>query len=274
MKLRSYLRSALVLVAMALPVSVYGAGESGSGQTLVLVHGAHLTGDSWSEVVKALRASGHEVVAVNLPGRGSSTGFDEVTLGSSARSLCTVAARHGPKLSFVAHSQGGAVVNHLLGLCPEIIVEKIIYLAAVAPLHGEKPFDMLSKADEENYYRGVVYDEASGLMKIQDAEGFLASFAPQSHSEHSVLGKVILEAAVDEPAVIAEGVVSLDAVRFREIEKYYIYTRGDQIVSLASQQRIASKFKLVDSRTMDSGHLPMFTQPAVLSKTILGFLSQ
>ncbi|MBL4781046.1 MAG: alpha/beta hydrolase [Porticoccaceae bacterium] len=274
MKLRSYLRSALVLVAMALPVSVYGAGESGSGQTLVLVHGAHLTADSWSAVLKTLRASGREVVAVNLPGRGSSAGFDEVTLGSSARSLCTVAARHGPKLSFVAHSQGGAVVNHLLGLCPEIIVEKIIYLAAVAPLHGEKPFEMLSKADEENYYRGVVYDEASGLMKIQDAEGFLASFAPQSHSEHSVLGKLILGAAVDEPAVIADGMVSLDAARFREIEKYYIYTRGDQIISLATQQRIASKFKLDDSRAMDSGHLPMFTQPAALSKTILGFLSQ
>ncbi len=265
------------LVVLALSVSAHGEGGESSGKSLVLVHGAHLTAESWDGVSFALRAAGYDVLSVNLPGRGDDgVVATNVTLDSSSRALCTKvkASEKGSKLSFVAHSQGGAVVNHLLGLCPEITPEKIIYLAAVVPLDGEKPFDKLSKADEENYYRGVVYDEATGLMQINNPEGFLASFVSESLDEGSALGEEVMRGAVDEPAAIGDGVVALDVARYRGAEKYYIFTSKDKIISLATQKGIAENVELVDSRIVDGGHLTMIVNPQSVSSILLEFLGR
>ena len=279
MSICSYLvlivRPALLCAAIMLPASLCSAAESASGKSVVLVHGAHLRAESWNDVARVLRAAGHEVMAVNLPGRGgASSRAVSVTLDSSARSLCTGIVDHGPSLSFVAHSQGGAVVNHLLGLCPEIVVEKIIYLAAVVPLNDEKPFAMLSKADDEHYYRGVGYDEASGLMQIQDAPAFLAAFSSLKLNESSAMAQAILRGAVDEPAAIGEGSVALDGERFAAIKKYYIYTGRDQIISPATQQRIVQKLGPIETADLDSGHLAMLTQADAVADLVLDFLSR
>ena len=273
--LAQIVRSVLLLAVILLPASMCSAAESASDKSVVLVHGAHLTAESWREVSEALRIAGYKVLVVNLPGRGSdSRSAANVTLDSSARALCAAIVDQGPSLTFVAHSQGGAVVNHALGLCSNVVVEKIIYLAAVAPLNDEKPFAMLSKADDEHYYRGVVYDEASGLMKIHNAPAFVSAFSSLSLEANSAMGEAILQGSVDEPAAIGEGGVALDGERFAAIKKYYIYTRRDQIISPATQQRIVQKLGPIETADLDSGHLPMLTQPRAVADLVLVFLSR
>ncbi|OUS11702.1 hypothetical protein A9Q89_08200 [Gammaproteobacteria bacterium 53_120_T64] len=263
-----------LLMVLAVVTPVYGAEQNNRDELLVLVHGAHLTGQSWAELSVPLRAAGYQVHAVNLPGRGDGIAASEATLDAASRALCTQLAGAGSdhKVSFVAHSQGGAVVHHLLGLCPAISIEKIIYVAAVAPLNGEKPFAMLSKADDEHYYRGVVYDETSGLMKIHSPPEFLAAFSSLTLNEGSAMAQTLLAAGVDEPAVMGDGVVVLDDAHFQGIKKYYIHTRRDLIISPLTQQRIVQTLGAVETATVDSGHLPMLTQPAALADIVLGFL--
>lgn len=263
------------LVVLTLSVSAHGDVRGGIGKSLVLVHGAHLTAESWDGVSFVLRDAGYDVLSVNLPGRaGDGVVATSVTLDSSSRALCAKISGKGGKLSFVAHSQGGAVVNHLLGVCPEITPEKIIYLAAVVPLDGERPFDKLSKIDEENYYRGVMYDEAGGLMQINNPEGFLASFVSESLDDNSTLGSDIMKGAVDEPAAIGDGVVALDIPRYRSVEKYFIFTSKDKIISLATQKSIAENIELVDSGVVDGGHLAMIVNPKSVSRILLEFLGR
>src|SRR5688572_23603730 len=123
--------------------------QKSSQKTIVLIHGAHLDGASWAPVKSYLEKNNQKVIAPTLPGRDSNKNVDIV---SYAQAVCDVTP-DGSVL--VGHSQGGAVANQMVGLCPEKIA-KIIYVAAVVPLNGERPYDLMGKPDEKTYGKVVV----------------------------------------------------------------------------------------------------------------------
>ncbi|HBR96024.1 MAG TPA: alpha/beta hydrolase [Gammaproteobacteria bacterium] len=215
-------------------------------------------------------SQGFRTLSVDLPGRTRAVDPKTITLQASAKALCAFAATLEPPLAYVAHSQGGAVVNHALGVCPELAVDAIVYVAAVAPLDGEKPFARLNKADETHYFEAIAYEEASGWMHIKDPQALVQHF---SHKPSPRVTQGLLRGAVDEPAVIGEGKVSLNTQRFADIRQYYVYTRFDKIVSLTSQRAIAKQLTLRDTAMLETGHVPMFSQPQALADVIATFLS-
>lgn len=249
--------------------SVESGQRSPQTQSVVFLHGAHLTADSWSEVERELGSTGAKVRALNLPGRTDSSNAQEITLESSSRVLCEEIRGESSQLTLVAHSQAGAIVNHALSICPDVNVEKIVYVAAVVPLNGEKPFEKLSKEDEEKYMKAVAYNESRNVMEVTNPKAFWSSFGvEEDDAKTASLSKL----SVDEPASIAEGVVKIDAARFAKPEKFYIFTRDDQIVSFKSQQSIVENLDLVSSAVLDSGHVPMITDSKKLAQTISSFV--
>ncbi len=236
---------------------------------IVFVHGAHLTAKSWEKVEFDLNEKGYSSMAINLPGRKDKVNPKDITLNSSAKYLCNAISKINSKITFVTHSQGGAVVNHAQSICPTVEVDRIIYLASVSPLKGEKPFDKLSKEDEANYYKGVGYDEATGLMIINNENAFIESFSSGSDPSQR---ETILASSVSEPAYIADGVVSNDSAKFLAIKKFYIFTKRDKIISIASQMKIQKQLKTVKTSTIDSGHVPMLTHPKDLVSILLDFM--
>ncbi len=239
------------------------AGASSVPRNLILVHGAHLDAASWRPLLGAL--GNVPVRAVQLPGRRDSLDPHAVTLELSARKLCQEIAATKGEITLLAHSQGGAVVNHSLGLCQNRKVRSIIYLAAVAPFSGEKPFDLLSKTDEQNYLQGVAFDQAAGLFKIVSREKFLQSFSPDATQAER---DYIFAGAVAEPSRIGEGVVQFPRHTFDHLEKFYILTTQDQIITAQSQLRILQRLRLSGIYRLVSGHLPMVTAPRELSRII------
>lgn len=252
--------------ATALALSPFS--NANDNETLVFVHGAHFTGDSWSRVTDALKQQSFKTLSVNLPGRGSSSKSANVTLASSSQALCNDIKAIDGNITFVAHSQGGAVVNHALSLCPSTSINRIIYIAAVAPLNGTTPFSLLSKADETHYFKGVSFDEASGWMNISDQDAFVATFSETSSTK---LKSLIIDQAVNEPAATGEGVVQYDSNFYKNIDVYYIHTKQDHIISYESQKNIAASIKPIKKVTLDTGHLPMVTTPKAVANTIIEF---
>jgi len=249
---------------LAAAVSLMAAGQSYAGsseQHIVFVHGAHFTAASWQPVQEQLNGK-HSTLAVDLPGRNDSIAAKKVDLALSAGYLCkSIGALSGSKI-LVGHSQGGAVVNAALNICPDEEISSVVYVTAVAPLDKAKVFGLLSKQDDENYFKGINYNESAKMLEIKSADEFAAVFAQDANQAQR---DVMAKDAVDEPATIGSEKMSLNQERFAGIDKYYVFANQDKLISLSSQQKIAESIGVKDSFGVDSGHLPMLTQPARLA---------
>jgi pimeloyl-ACP methyl ester carboxylesterase len=108
---------------------------------IVLVHGAFGRAACWDRVAPGLRAAGHTVEAVDLPGAGDDpTPVAEVTLDGYAARVCEALAA-GPPAVLVGHSMGGMVITQAAARCPDRI-ERLVYVAAFVPWDGMSLIDM------------------------------------------------------------------------------------------------------------------------------------
>jgi pimeloyl-ACP methyl ester carboxylesterase len=113
---------------------------------IVLVHGAFGRATNWDRVAPGLRAAGHEVEAIDLPGQGEDrTPVAEVTLDRYAQKVCETLAA-GPPAVLVGHSMGGMVITQAAARCPERI-ERLVYVAAFLPAEGESLIDLTRRPE-------------------------------------------------------------------------------------------------------------------------------
>jgi triacylglycerol esterase/lipase EstA (alpha/beta hydrolase family) len=110
---------------------------------VVLVHGYGGSGESMSELAGALRASGREVVAIDLPDRG------EGDIDDSARALsAAVAATRAARVDLVGHSAGGVVIRaYMKNFGGVERVERVVTLGS--PHHGTTIADVAASAGPE-----------------------------------------------------------------------------------------------------------------------------
>ena len=86
---------------------------------IVLVHGAFGGAWVWEPALPALRAAGHDVETLDLPGAGDDqTPLAEVTLDAYAEKVAQV-LRSGPPARLAGHSQGGMAITQPAAQTPE-----------------------------------------------------------------------------------------------------------------------------------------------------------
>jgi pimeloyl-ACP methyl ester carboxylesterase len=113
---------------------------------MVLVHGAFGRAAVWDRVAPGLRAAGHDVETLDLPGQGDDdTPVAEVTLDRYARRVCEVLA-DGPPAVLVGHSMGGVVITQAAASSPEH-VDRLVYVAAFLPADGESLIDLTHRPE-------------------------------------------------------------------------------------------------------------------------------
>jgi pimeloyl-ACP methyl ester carboxylesterase len=228
---------------------------------MLLVHGAFGRASVWDRVLPGLRAAGHEVEAIDLPGAGEdSTPVAEVTLDRYAERVCEALAA-GPPAVLVGHSMGGTVITQAAAKCPQNI-DRLIYVAAFLPADGQSLIDLtqLPEAAGDAVQANLVVegdppvatmpDEAAREGLLQCCDGEQATWAISLRGPQPV-------APFTHPVRLA-GPASEE---FAALPRAYVMCLQDKAVRPALQRRMLEAAGCEPVIEIDTDHCPWASRP-------------
>jgi pimeloyl-ACP methyl ester carboxylesterase len=252
--------------------------ESGSGPTVLLLHGLFLDNTTWNGLRQTL-AKGHRVVTPDLPGFGASEKPHPRRFAYSVDSFAEVVADlyAGLELgraTLVGHCLGGAVAITLAARHPELVSE----LALVAPLCDEPLLGAYGRL-------GLIPLIGSVVLKQLWNRQIFGSFLREQLGARELAASVIdaYYEAFDEPAARTSAHEALRALR----DPRQLATRAsglrlptlvacgshDLVAPAAGGRQLARSIKDARLELLDAGHLPQEERPNELGSVMLRFLA-
>ncbi len=242
----------LILTSAAL---IGGQAMAAEKPAITFVHGAFEDAHIWDGVSAKLQADGYRVINVNLPGRPSSPLAPNLVSGDLYRDtvLKAIAGETQPVV-LVGHSFGGIAVSAVAEAAPAK-VKTAVYLAAYLPQDGESMLSLAKQDRDSKAGPALKIDEAKGMISVNYAAraDLFANGAPEG------LRKVLPDLIIDEPLGPIATPVHLTAARFGKVDKVYIHTTQDQVVSPYLQQKMVAATPVRLEVTLNTGHTPFLT---------------
>lgn len=219
---------------------------------IVLIAGLWLNGSAWDEVTVQLEALGHRGVPVTLPGQGD--GNTAATLDDQLAAVLAAVDSAGGRPLVAGHS----AASSLAWLAADRRPEKV---SGVALIGG------FPSADGEMY--ADIFPVSDGVMPFPGWDPFEG---PDAADLDDAARQEIASAAIPVPEGVARGVVRLTDERRYEVPVVLVcpeytpaqareWVDGDQVPEL-------TKARNVSFVNIDSGHWPMFTQPAEMARVL------
>lgn len=231
---------------------------------LVLVHGAFEDASCWAGVLPLLEAAGVSARAVNLPGRAPDpTPPGSVTL-DAMRDAVVAALAEGPPAVLVGHSFGGIVVSAAAEAAPER-VRRLVYLAAYLPRDGESLQTLAARDPAGELGPGFVVDGPAGVARVREdlrAPLFCGGC-------DAATAAAVSRAMVAEPLAPTGTPVRLTPERFGRVEKAYIRTARDRVVSPALQSAMLEGASVGRVSAIDAGHAPHNASPGLVASALV-----
>lgn len=223
---------------------------------IVLVHGAWETASIWDGVAAKLKSDGYRVQVVTLPGRpGNPAAPDKVSMASYRQAIVDVIASDKHPVVLVGHSFAGFPISAVAEADPARI-QTLIYLAAYLPQDGQSLLSVATHDKDSKAGPALQIDKDAGLATVTPAAraGLFANDAPPQ------VGAFVASAIVPEPLAPLATPVHL-TVRFAGVDKVYIHTARDQVVSPGLQAAMVAATPVRLEQTLDTGHTPFVTDP-------------
>jgi pimeloyl-ACP methyl ester carboxylesterase len=226
----------------------------------VLVHGAFMGAWCWDEVATLLSRAGHRVDAIDLPGAGDDPAPPgRVTLRSCVDRVCSVLAC-GPPAILVGHSLGGVVITAAAARSGPLI-ERLGYVAAFVPAHGESGRATADDADGERLRRRLTVAGDPPVVTVPPAAAreLLFSRCDGATAERAIARLRPHPAAVSGTPVDLRGVPT--------VPRHYLVCTGDQAIDPARQRQIAVSGGCAVTE-IDADHCPFLSAPVELSAAL------
>jgi pimeloyl-ACP methyl ester carboxylesterase len=227
---------------------------------ILLVHGAFGGAWCWEPVMPGLRAAGHDVQALDLPGAGEDqTPLAQVTLDAYARRVCEALASGEPAV-LVGHSMGGIVVTQAAARSPQHVAA-LIYVAAFLPADGQSLMDLaaLPEAAGDQVQANLVAEGDPPVARLPAAGARIAVFGCCDEqqaawgAEHLGPQPVI---PFTEP--VALGGPGADA--FAALPRAYVTCKQDRAVLPAFQRRMFEAAGCDPVIEIDTDHSPWISR--------------
>ncbi len=234
--------------------------------TYVLVHGAFQDASGWAAVGDVLRAEGHTVVAIDLPGRNADgAAAQAVSLQDYIDTTVAAVEAADEPVILVGHSFGGMTISGAAEAVPDQI-ERLVYLAAYVPLSGES-MEKLALSDTDNHFEETTFVIAKDYSH--------ATLLPEHQIKVFAQGATAEQAAQLQASMIREPLapiatpVALTDERFGTVDKAFIRTLEDRTVSTPLQTMMIERAKIETVKDIDGGHAPYLTRPDALAALLL-----
>jgi len=254
---------ALIVLSLALGATIADARTSRAKPTIVLVHGAFEDAAVWKNTRSALEARGLRTVAVNLPGRPGAAATAPTLDAYRDAVLETVRAQPG-RVVLVGHSFGGITISNVAEAAPEKIAT-LVYLAAYLPRDGEALTNLAQRDEGSKTGAAFVVDGARGIASIK-VESRAALFCNDCAPD---VAAAMPASMVDEPLAPLATPVKLSASRFGTVDRVYIHTARDAVVSPQLQAAMVAASPVRRALTLDTGHAPFLSNPRALAAAIV-----
>lgn len=235
----------------------------------VLVHGAFHGAWCWAPVADRLRAAGHSVSAIDLPGSGEdATPVESVNLKAYARRIAQELESDAEPAILVGHSMGGIAVTQAAADAPGS-VEQVIYVAAFLPRNGDSLLSLASLpegvGDGVQANMVVAGDPPVATMPVEKAvEVFYGNCAPADGADAA--SKI-----AGQPIVPFVDPVEIDDAA--EVKRRYVLSLRDKAIPPALQRRMAEGSNVTDIVELDTDHSPFLSRPDELTEILIGFAS-
>jgi len=204
----------------------------------VLVHGAWQAPYVWDVVKATLINEGNNVTVVELPGHGSdNTDPSTITLNLYRDKVIDAVSKINGKVILVGHSLGGMIISSVAEQIPTKI-EKLVYLAAYLPTSGQSLFKLAtSDPGSQLGVAGNLIFNNSGLTVDVKKDQIVNAFIQDGSAQ---VQNLVLQNYRPEPGIALEDSVTLTTANFGSVEKVYIKTLQDHVVSPGLQDRMIS----------------------------------
>lgn len=235
--------------------------------TIVLVHGAFASQNSWQFIKPTLEKQGHTVVTLDLPGHGDdTTPANQATFDDYVTAVGKLVQDQPDKIVLLGHSMAGMVISQVAEQMPDKI-DKLVYLCAYLPQNGQD-LQTLGNTDAESLIgRNLNFaaDFSSASLPDDIAVQVFAGDCSDAIKE------LVRTHNKPEPLAAFQAKVSLTDANFGRVPKYYIETLHDQGVGTSLQkQMIADNGHVKQVYTIASGHTPYWAKPDELAEVLAG----
>lgn len=236
--------------------------------TFVLVHGSWQGSWAWERIVPALRARGHEAVAIDLPGNGRGPAPDQpVTLELLAEFVEDAVTRAARPVILVGHSGGGIVVSTVAERRPDALAATV-YLCAFLLRSGESIESFYAEHLQpwmQGAVRRISWSDDRLWSRIDPASA-VEVFYQCSEIERARSAAARLTA---QPELPKRTPLRLSAARFERVPRYYIETLQDRSVHIELQRIMQRQTPCRRSFAIDTDHAPQLSRPGELSEVLL-----
>jgi pimeloyl-ACP methyl ester carboxylesterase len=257
------------LLAAAVALSTFASNSNNhdtiTPQTYVLVHGAWQAPYVWDAVRADLTKKGNKVILVTLPGHGDNTTPPQnLSLDVYRDKVIEEISKVTGKVILVGHSLGGMVVTAVAEKVPSRI-SKLVYIGAFLPASGQALTDLAFSDPDSKLGLSLAPSEDQLTLGVKrDSLAYL--FINDGTQTDK---KRVLDNYRAEPAIPFTNKVTLTPEAFGAVEKVYIKTLQDIVISPGLQDRMIAGAGIKTVYEVNTSHSPFLSQPHAVSDLLL-----
>jgi pimeloyl-ACP methyl ester carboxylesterase len=241
-----------------------GSATAAAKPEIVLVHGAWEEANIWQGVTPLLKKDGYHVVTVTLPGRPSAPlSPDKVSLDLYRDTILKAIGNPAQPVVLVGHSFGGITISVAAEATPQKI-KTLVYVAAYLPKDGQSLLELGNSDKDSKIGPHLQVMKDKGIIAVEKSARADLFCLDCNDQFREALPNLI----VDEPLAPLVTPVHLTADRFGTVDKVYIHTAKDQVVSPSLQAIMVAATPVRKEITIDTGHTPFLTDPHDLARDI------